>query len=77
MPTEAAAAVRPKPPIDAMRIIELVQKNRQIKLNGQDKLRITASMPDLSARAAGQGDHEGADRLNRFPAAHYRIPPHP
>ncbi len=40
----------PKPPIDPMRIIELIQKNRQIKLNGQDKLKITASMPDLAAR---------------------------
>ncbi|WP_050468320.1 transcription-repair coupling factor [Herbaspirillum chlorophenolicum] len=40
----------PNPPIDAMRIIELVQKNRQVKLNGQDKLRIAASMPDLNAR---------------------------
>jgi transcription-repair coupling factor (superfamily II helicase) len=39
-----------KPPIDPMRIIELIQKNRQIKLNGQDKLKITASMPDLAAR---------------------------
>jgi transcription-repair coupling factor (superfamily II helicase) len=38
------------PPIDAMRIIELVQKNRHIKLNGQDKLRISANMPDLAAR---------------------------
>jgi len=38
------------PPIDGMRIIELIQKNRHIKLNGQDKLRITASMPDLAAR---------------------------
>jgi transcription-repair coupling factor (superfamily II helicase) len=35
-----------------MRIIELIQKNKHIKLNGQDKLRITASMPDLAARAA-------------------------
>ena len=33
-----------------MRIIELVQKNRNVKLNGQDKLRITATMPDLAAR---------------------------
>ncbi|WP_175041536.1 transcription-repair coupling factor [Duganella vulcania] len=41
-----------KPPIDPMRIIELIQKNRQIKLNGQDKLKITASMPDLAARVA-------------------------
>ncbi|MBA5640171.1 transcription-repair coupling factor [Duganella sp. LX20W] len=40
----------PKPPIDPMRIIELIQKNRQIKLNGQDKLKITAAMPDLAAR---------------------------
>jgi transcription-repair coupling factor (superfamily II helicase) len=39
-----------QPPIDAMRIIELIQKNRHIKLNGQDKLKITASMPDLAAR---------------------------
>jgi len=38
------------PPIDSMRIIQLIQKNRHIKLAGQDKLRITASMPDLAAR---------------------------
>ncbi|HEX5345402.1 MAG TPA: transcription-repair coupling factor [Duganella sp.] len=49
--TEAAnLQFMPKPPIDPMRIIELIQKNRQIKLNGQDKLKITAAMPDLSAR---------------------------
>ncbi|WEF34746.1 transcription-repair coupling factor [Pseudoduganella chitinolytica] len=42
----------PKPPIDPMRIITLIQKNRHIKLNGQDKLKITASMPDLPARVA-------------------------
>ncbi|MFZ1181178.1 MAG: transcription-repair coupling factor [Herbaspirillum sp.] len=40
----------PNPPVDAMRIIELVQKNRHIKLHGQDRLRITAGMPDLNAR---------------------------
>ncbi|WP_228896465.1 transcription-repair coupling factor [Pseudoduganella aquatica] len=40
----------PQPPIDPMRIITLIQKNKQIKLNGQDKLKITANMPDLSAR---------------------------
>ena len=43
---------KPNPPIDAMRIIELIQKNRHIKLNGQDKLKVTASMPDLPARVA-------------------------
>lgn len=39
-----------KPPIDPLRIIELIQKNRHIKLHGQDKLCITAVMPDLAAR---------------------------
>ncbi len=48
----ATLQFEPQPPIDAMRIIELVQKNRHIKLNGQDKLRITANMPDLAARVA-------------------------
>ncbi len=42
----------PQPPIDAMKIIALVQKSKHIKLNGQDKLRITANMPDLAARVA-------------------------
>jgi transcription-repair coupling factor (superfamily II helicase) len=40
---------RPNPPIDAMRIIELVQKNRAVKLAGNDKLRIEreiAAPPD-------------------------------
>ncbi|HEX2531639.1 MAG TPA: transcription-repair coupling factor, partial [Burkholderiaceae bacterium] len=46
----AVLQFQPNPPVDAMRIIELVQKNRHIHLNGQDKLRITASMPDLAAR---------------------------
>jgi transcription-repair coupling factor (superfamily II helicase) len=39
-----------KPPIDPIKIITLIQKNRHIKLAGQDKLRITANMPDLGAR---------------------------
>ncbi len=39
-----------KPPIDPIKIITLIQKNRHIKLAGQDKLRIAANMPDLSAR---------------------------
>ena len=46
----ATLQFQPKPPVDAMRIIELVQKNRHIRLNGQDKLRIEAKMPDLAAR---------------------------
>jgi transcription-repair coupling factor (superfamily II helicase) len=48
----ASLQFEPKPPVDAMRIIELVQKNKHIKLNGQDKLRITANMPDLASRVA-------------------------
>ncbi|MFD2367266.1 transcription-repair coupling factor [Pseudoduganella sp. GCM10020061] len=40
----------PNPPIDSIKIITLIQKNRHIKLAGQDKLRITAAMPDLQAR---------------------------
>ncbi|MDQ9170617.1 transcription-repair coupling factor [Oxalobacteraceae bacterium R-40] len=42
----------PNPPIDAMRIITLIQKNKHIKLNGQDKLRIMVNMPDLAARVS-------------------------
>jgi transcription-repair coupling factor (superfamily II helicase) len=42
---------RPNPPVDAMRIIELVQKNRHIKLAGNDKLRIEKDTPDPKDRA--------------------------
>ena len=39
-----------QPPIDPIRIITLIQKNRHVKLAGQDKLRISAAMPDLASR---------------------------
>ncbi|RQP23522.1 transcription-repair coupling factor [Piscinibacter terrae] len=42
---------RPNPPVDAMRIIELVQKNRHIKLAGNDKLRIEKDTPEPKDRA--------------------------
>ena len=42
---------RPNPPVDAMRIIELVQKNRHIKLAGNDKLRIERETKDPKERA--------------------------
>ncbi|HJV71942.1 transcription-repair coupling factor [Ideonella sp.] len=42
---------RPNPPIDAMRIIELVQKNRHIKLAGNDKLRIEREIAEPRERA--------------------------
>jgi transcription-repair coupling factor (superfamily II helicase) len=42
---------RPNPPIDPMRIIDLVQKNRNVKLAGNDKLRIERAYPDAKDRA--------------------------
>ncbi|PXW98183.1 transcription-repair coupling factor [Sphaerotilus hippei] len=42
---------RPNPPIDAMRIIDLVQKNKNVKLAGNDKLRIERAYPDPKDRA--------------------------
>ncbi len=43
---------RPDPPIDSMAIINLVQRSRQVKLSGQDRLRQTLSAPELPARIA-------------------------
>jgi transcription-repair coupling factor (superfamily II helicase) len=45
-----AIQFEPSPPIEPMRIIDLIQKNKHIKLNGQDKLRIAARTPDLNSR---------------------------
>lgn len=42
----------PNPPVDAMRIIELIQQRQHIKLAGQDRLRIEMRSPDLAARVA-------------------------
>jgi transcription-repair coupling factor (superfamily II helicase) len=42
---------RPNPPIDPMRIIELVQKNRHIKLAGNEKLRIERELSEPKDRA--------------------------
>jgi transcription-repair coupling factor (superfamily II helicase) len=42
---------RPNPPVEALRIIELVQKNRHIKLAGNDKLRIERDTPEPHDRA--------------------------
>jgi transcription-repair coupling factor (superfamily II helicase) len=42
---------RPNPPVEPMRIIELVQKNKQIKLAGNDKLRIEKALSDPKDRA--------------------------
>ncbi|BAN23097.1 transcription-repair coupling factor [Caballeronia insecticola] len=40
----------PNPPVDGMKIIEMVQKHKHIKLAGQDKLRIETRSPDLAVR---------------------------
>ena len=42
---------RPNPPIDALKIIELVQKNRAVKLAGNDKLRIERAIDSAPDRA--------------------------
>jgi transcription-repair coupling factor (superfamily II helicase) len=42
---------KPNPPIEPLRIIELIQKNRHIQLAGNDKLRIERELPDPKARA--------------------------
>ncbi|NML14346.1 transcription-repair coupling factor [Azohydromonas caseinilytica] len=50
-PAAMVISFRPDAPIDPMRIIELVQKNRHIKLAGNDKLRIERQTPEPRDRA--------------------------
>ncbi len=42
---------KPNPPVDPMAIIGLIQKNKHIKLAGNDKLRIERELPDPKQRA--------------------------
>jgi transcription-repair coupling factor (superfamily II helicase) len=42
----------PQPPIDTAKLIALVQKDRQVRLAGPEKLRIESKTPDLAARLA-------------------------
>ncbi|MFC7408294.1 transcription-repair coupling factor [Hydrogenophaga atypica] len=42
---------RPNPPVEPMRIIELIQKNKHIKLAGNDKLRIERELKEPKDRA--------------------------
>ncbi|MBK6868748.1 MAG: transcription-repair coupling factor [Burkholderiales bacterium] len=44
-------AFKPNPPIDPMAIIQMIQKNKHIKLAGNDKLRIEKAMPEPKDRA--------------------------
>ena len=41
---------RTNPPIEPMKIIELIQKNRHIKLAGNEKLRIERALPEVKDR---------------------------
>jgi transcription-repair coupling factor (superfamily II helicase) len=50
-PQVMSITFKPNPPFDAMKIIELVQKNRVIKLAGNDKLRIERAIADPRERA--------------------------
>ncbi|MBS3997840.1 MAG: transcription-repair coupling factor, partial [Hydrogenophaga sp.] len=38
------------PPVEPMRIIELIQKNKHIKLAGNEKLRIERALPEVKDR---------------------------
>ncbi|MEO6407982.1 MAG: transcription-repair coupling factor [Burkholderiaceae bacterium] len=50
-PKLTVISFKPNAPIDAMRIIDLVQKQRHIKLAGNDKLRIERETPEAKDRA--------------------------
>ncbi|WP_198970126.1 transcription-repair coupling factor [Xylophilus sp. ASV27] len=50
-PGVTSITFRPSPPVDPMRIIALIQKNRHIKLAGNEKLRIERELPDPKERA--------------------------
>ena len=42
---------RPNPPVETLKIIQLIQKNKHIRLSGNEKLRIEREMPDPKDRA--------------------------
>jgi len=50
-PRAMSITFRPNPPIEAARIVALVQKNRAVKLAGNDKLRIERGFADPKDRA--------------------------
>ncbi len=51
-PKQMSLSFRPNPPIDAASIIALVQKNRHIKLAGNEKLRIEREIAEPAQRAS-------------------------
>jgi transcription-repair coupling factor (superfamily II helicase) len=55
-PAGIAITFRPDPPIDALAIIELVQKHRHIRLAGNEKLRVERALPEARDRAQAVRD---------------------
>ena len=53
-------------PIDGLSMIQLIQKDRNVKLNGQDKIRLTYDMPELSDRILRV--HTVLDQIRRIDA---------
>ncbi|MFN3956197.1 MAG: transcription-repair coupling factor [Tepidimonas ignava] len=45
-PSHILITFGPNPPVEPLRIIELIQKNRHIKLAGQDRLKIERALPE-------------------------------
>ena len=50
-PTVTTITFKKDAPIDPMRIITLIQKNQNIKLAGNEKLRIERAIPEMRERA--------------------------
>ena len=50
-PSGISITFKKNPPVDPMRIIALIQKNRHIKLVGNEKLRVERALPDARDRA--------------------------
>ena len=50
-PSGISITFKKNPPVDPMRIIALIQKNRHIKLVGNEKLRIERALPESKDRA--------------------------
>src|SRR5262249_23072594 len=52
--TESAIQLQfvPKPPIDPARVLSLVQKKKNYRFAGQDRLRIELKVPDVKERIA-------------------------
>ena len=50
-PSAINITFRKNPPIDPMKIIQMIQKNKHIKLVGNEKLRVERELPETKDRA--------------------------